>query len=217
MKRILKQLLADGRLEEVARLAEERAGVLGALVPLTFDPDPLRAWRAVEAMGLAAARIATTSPAAVREHLRRLMWLMTEESGGLCWRAPEAMAEIIRRCPGGYADYIPIVVNLLAEMAEEDLAHFRAAVLWAIGRLGPLVGGEITGVLPQVTAALGHPDAQVRGMAVWALLECGLSDVVRASEVLALDDGSVELYEDGNLAHTTVAALAGRVCRSPGE
>ena len=158
MKRELGLLLAEGRLDEVARLARQKTRVLGALVPFTYKPDPRAAWQAVEAMGRAAAAVAETSPEAVREHLRRLLWLISEESGGLCWRSPEAMAEIVRRAPLVGRDYIPIIVNLLVEMAEEDLAHFRGGILWAIGRLGPLAREAVADVLPQVTAALVHPD-----------------------------------------------------------
>ena len=210
MKRMLRQLLAEGRIEAVARLAEERAGVLGALVPLTYEADEELAWRAVEAMGATAARVAERNPAAALEHLRRLLWLLSEESGGICWRAPESMAEIVRRQPEAFADYIPIIVHLLVELAEEDLAHFRPGVLWAIGRLGPLASDEVAAVLPAVRTALAHPDPQVRGMAVWALVECGQSDVVTAIEPLSLDSGPVDLFEQGRLVRTTVGALAAR-------
>lgn len=208
MDRVLKSLLAEGRLDEVARRAEERTRVLAALMPLTYQPDPLLAWRAVEAMGMAAARVAETSPAAVREHLRRLMWLISEESGGQCWRAPEAMAEIVRRCGEEFADYIPIIVHLLGEMAEEDLVFFRPGILWAIGRLGPLARPEVDDVLPLITGALHDPNAQVRGLAVRALLECGRPELVKIDPLLAEDAGEVELYADGQLTRTTVRALA---------
>jgi len=210
LKRILETSLAAGRLDEIERLAEERSGVLGALVPFTYQLDPLLAWRAIEAMGRAAARVAERSPGAVREHLRRLMWLITEESGGLCWRAPEAMAEIVSRRPAEFADYVPIIVTLLTEMAEEDLAHFRAGILWAIGRLGPLAEAAVEDVLPQVTAALEHPDPQVRGLAAWALARCGRAELALASPALTLDQGPVELYENGALTRTSVAALIAR-------
>ena len=39
-------------------------------------------------------------------------------------------------------------------MAEEDLEHFRAGVLWAIGRLGSLAGEHAADVLPAILAAL---------------------------------------------------------------
>ena len=75
-------------------------------------------------MGQAASRVAERDHRSVRDHLRRLLWLMSEESGGICWRAPEAMAEIVHRTPRLFSEYAPVVMSLLHEMAEEDLQHF---------------------------------------------------------------------------------------------
>jgi hypothetical protein len=207
MKHELRALLLEGRLDAVAERSETATRVLGALVPLTYDRDPLIAWRAVEAMGVAAERIAARDPRAVREHLRRLTWLITEESGGICWRAPEAMAEIVARLPEAYAEFVPIVVHLLAETAAEDLAHFRVGMLWAIGRLGSVAVPQLEDVLPAMAAALEHPDPQVRGVAAWALWRVGQGEVVVRCGMLADDGAPVDLYEAGELARTTVGAL----------
>ena len=176
---------------------------------LTFDPDPQIAWRAVEAMGVVADRIARDDPDYVREHLRRLKWLLSEESGGICWRAPEAMAEVIRRATDRFSDYVPIVVSLLTEMADEDLDHFRPGILWAIGRLGPVAADHVPDVVAEITSALiiKHPDPQVRGMAVWCLRQLGQSELLTAHPELLHDQGPVDLYEDGNLNHTSVSRL----------
>ena len=147
MKKQIRQLLEHRDIEGLADLAARKRRVLGLLVSLTFDSDPLVGWRAVEGMGVAADRIAEDDPDFVRQHLRRLYWLLSEESGGICWRAPEAMAEIVGRRPRMFADYVPIVVSLIDQMAEQDLAHFRPGILWAIGRLGSLARdkkGDIT-------------------------------------------------------------------------
>jgi hypothetical protein len=208
MKRELRALLAAHDARGIAELAGRATRVLGALVPLTYDRDPRIAWRAVEAMGVAAERIAARDPGAVREHLRRLNWLITEESGGICWRAPEAMAEIVARLPVAYAEFIPIVVHLLAETTDEDLQHFRVGMLWAIGRLGSVAVPHLADVLPAMTVALDHADPQVRGVAVWALSRVGQGGRVARYGALADDGGLVELYEAGDLAHTTVGALA---------
>ncbi len=209
-RRELLELLREGQLEEVGRLAERRRRVLGDLVPLTYHPDPCIAWRAVEAMGLAAARVSDEDPDAVREHLRRLFWLMTEESGGICWRAPEAMAEIVRHRPELFGAYVPIVVHLLLEMAEEDLAHFRPGVLWAIGTLGDLAVSHLDDVLPSIVAALDDREAQSRGMAVRALERVGRVDLLAGREALLVDDASVELYEGGEPRRSSVGALTRR-------
>jgi hypothetical protein len=191
-------------------MAAQRTRVLGSLVSLTYDADPQIGWRAVEAMGVAASRVAEADPDQVREHLRRLLWLMSEESGGVCWRAPEAMAEIVRHAPEMFAEYIPIVVSLIENLAEEDLGHFRAGTLWAIGRLGAVAGDHVRDVIPAVTSALDDSNPQVRGMAVWCLNEVGRTELLADQPELASDEGQVDLYEDGQLVRTTVSHLAQR-------
>ncbi|HKJ92598.1 MAG TPA: hypothetical protein VJ957_05480 [Longimicrobiales bacterium] len=213
MRRVLRDLLVAGDFAEIARLARARTRVLGDLVPLTYDRDPQVAWRAVEAMGAAGAACAEHDPGPVREHLRRLYWLLSEESGGICWRAPEAIAEIAARRPDLFGDYIPIVVHMILEMADEDLEHFRPGLLWAIGRLGDTAAGEMEAVLPAVAAALDHPDPQVRGMAVRALQRTGHADLLAGRPALLADDGPVDLYEAGVLHRTTVGTLAQRGAR----
>jgi len=206
MKRTLRELLEGRRLDRIEELAAGSKRLLGVLTSLTFDADPLIAWRAVEAMGMAAARIADDQPEFVREHLRRLHWLLSEESGGICWRAPEAMAEIVHRRPARFADWAPIVAHLILEAAEEDLRHFRPGMLWAIGRLGPLAAGD-EDVAAAVIAALDHPDPQVRGTAVWSLGRIGRTDALADRRDLCVDDGKVDHFEEGDLHRTTVAGL----------
>ncbi len=204
-------MLQQGRFDQIAELAVRKKRALGTLVSLTFELDPLIAWRAVEAIGVAAARVAEGNPDYVRNLLRRLYWLLSEESGGVCWRAPEAMAEILRRYPGPFDDYIPVVVSLIVEMAEEDLDHFRPGCLWAIGRLGPLAEEWLPPVLPTITAALDHPDPQLRGTAVWCLGQVGQTTVLAARPDLLTDEGPVDLYGDGQLQRTAIGRLTQRI------
>ncbi|MFC1791615.1 DVU0298 family protein, partial [Gemmatimonadota bacterium] len=112
LKTTLRSLLQDGELEEIAQLATGKKRVLGSLVSLTFDDDPQVVWRAIEAMGMAAERLSPSSPHYVKEHMRRLYWLITEESGGVFWRAPECMAELAVRMPRLLASHIPIAFHL---------------------------------------------------------------------------------------------------------
>jgi hypothetical protein len=210
LKKRLRQMLEQGSTEEIVDLAAHQRRTLNVLVSLTFDRDPLVAWRAVEAMGAAAEQIAEDDPNGVRDHLRRLYWLMSEESGAICWRAPEAMGEIVRRQPDLFGDYIPIIVSLLREMADEDLEHFRAGILWAIGRLGSLAAGEIYAVLPAVKACLDHPDPQVRGMAVWSLGQCEHTELLADRGDLLADQALALVYESGNLDQVSVGELARR-------
>ena len=200
-------MLDRGQFDRIAELAVEKNRVLGMLIPLTYVSDAQLAWRAVEAMGWAADRIAQTDPQYVRHHLRKLYWLLSEESGGVCWRAPEAMAEVVRRRPDLFGDYVPIIVSLIASMAEEDLDHFREGILWAIGRLGPITADHVTDVLGAIVTALDIPDPQVRGAAVWCLGQTGRQEVLARRPDLLDDDRSVDFYMDGQLGRITIGEL----------
>jgi hypothetical protein len=204
-------LLEARQFHQVADLALEKKRVLAGLTSLTFDADPQIGWRAVEAMGLAAQRIAEGDSDSIRDHLRRLLWLISEESGGQCWRAPEAMAEIVFRSPDLFSDYAPIVVFLIREMAEEDLERFRPGILWAIGRLATVAADQVPEVFDAIKSALDDSDPQARGMAVWCLGQLGRGGVVAERPELLDDDGAVELYEDGLLNRTSVGGLSRRV------
>ncbi|MGW8265643.1 MAG: DVU0298 family protein [Longimicrobiales bacterium] len=207
----LLRLLEEGKLEEIAELATVKRRVLGSLVALTFDSDLQVAWRAVEAMGMAVEKLAPSNKAYVKEHMRRLHWLITEESGGVFWKAPECMAECAARLPGLFESHVTIAFHLLETLEEEDLEHFRPGALWAIGRLVHLAREDLPMVLPLVTDALSRPDPQARGMAVWCLGEVGEAGILENRPGLLEDAGPVRLYRDRVLLDTTVGRLAKEV------
>jgi hypothetical protein len=210
LKHTLYELLDRGRLEEIAELAVRKKRVLGSLVASTYDADPRISWRAIEALGVAASRVAEDDPDHIRQLLRRLLWLINDESGGICWRAPEAMAEILWHQPILFADLVPIVTSLIVTMAEEDLEFFRAGTLRAIGRLAVAGANHIQEVIPSVTLALDDSNPQARGMAVWCLRELGRADLLADRSDLLADDEALDLYEDGAIRRTTVSQLARR-------
>jgi hypothetical protein len=207
LKKRLKELLESGDLDGIADAAEQSRRVLGLLFPFTYNPDPLLSWRAVEATGRAAHRIALRRPKRVRSHLRRMQWLLSEESGGVGWRAPEVMADIVARNPTLFEDYIPIISALLETMAPEDLAGFKPGILWAIGRLGPLALEAVPTLRKSVSAYFSDPDPQVRGFAVWSLTRLGAGEFLERMRELREDEGEVTLYEDGRLVSRTVGEL----------
>ena len=161
MKEKLRDSLVNEDYDTIVKFAGHSNRVLSFLTALTYDEDPLICWRAVEAIGLAAARVADDDPELVRIHLRRMQWLLNDESGGIGWRFPEAMGEIIRNRPQQFAEFVPIVIALF-DMEEEDVVRFRAGILWALGRLGPFFPEEIRAALPWIMPCLDDPDPNTR-------------------------------------------------------
>lgn len=211
LKDVLRSLLVEGKLEDVAEMAKKKKRVLGGLVALTFDADELVGWRAIEAMGMAAEGMSASSPAYVKEHMRKLYWLITEESGACFWRAPESMAELGVRLPRLLEAFVPIAFHLLETLEEEDLEHFRPGALYAVGRLAGVLPNDVPPMLPLILKALDDPDPQARGMAVWVLGQVGRTDALKERGGLLEDEGPVRLYRNRVLDRMTVGLLTREV------
>ena len=207
MKEQLRDWLATRSYDAIVELAGRKRRVLSFLTALTYDPDPLINWRAVEAMGLAAGRIADEDPEFVRNHLRRLMWLLSDESGGIGWRAPEMMAEIVRNRPEQFGEFVPIIISLL-DMEEEDAARFRPGILWAIGRLGEVMPDRVKAAVSLIIPCLEDPNPQTRGLAAWCLGQLGAGEYLAGHDALLRDQSPVDLYVDGELVRQSVGQLA---------
>jgi hypothetical protein len=207
VKEQLRDWLANQHYEAIVELGGRNKRVLSFLTALTYDVEPLISWRAVEAMGLAAGRIADEDPEFVRVHLRRLMWLLNDESGGIGWHAPEIMGEILRSQPERFTEFIPIIISIL-DMEEEDAVRFRAGTLWAIGRLGQIMPKAVQPAIAWIIPCLKDPNPQTRGMAAWCLGQLGASKHLVGHETLLEDDGRVVFFADGQLVSKSVAQLA---------
>lgn len=164
MKSHLVQLLSNSQYEDIAALAGSHRRVLSWLTGLTYHPDPVIADRAVLAFGPAAMSIAADNPEYVRSHLRRLFWLVNDESGGIGWRAPELIGQAIAACPGEFDEFISPLAYLL-DMEAEDVDRFRPGVLAALLGVARSQPEKLTFALPLIRECKFHPDPAVRDLA----------------------------------------------------
>lgn len=210
MKKPLQQIrsiLEENDQAQILELAKRNKRILSYLIALTYDPDDLVAWRAISALGTAASWFAVHDLEYLRIHLRRLMWLLNDESGGIGWRAPEAMGEMIRACPQHLGEFIPILISTL-DMEPEDAPPFRPGALWAIGRLAQVVPQALLEAIPMILPCLCDSDAQTRGMAVWCLYQMKATAGMHNREELLSDNEPVLLFQDGFIDTLSIAELA---------
>ncbi len=197
----------------------EPKDVINALFSAIYRPEePLR-WYGITAMGEMVARLADKDMEEARIIMRRFLWSLNDESGGIGWGAPEAMAEVMSRHPGLAREYIHMLISYMREDGEEIaqdgnyLEHetLQRGLLWGIGRLAGTRPDMLLerGADHDLVHYLESPDAAVRGLAARALGLLGRADLAtdRLRE-LARDPEPVRVYEDGRLRETTVAEQA---------
>src|SRR3990172_6418108 len=99
LKRIVASLLASESFpaswESIRHLPGRQ--VINPLFAGFCDRDSLLRWRSVTAMGLVVSRLADENMESARVVMRRFMWNLNEESGGIGWGCPEALGEGMAR------------------------------------------------------------------------------------------------------------------------
>jgi hypothetical protein len=196
----VRTLLENRDLQGIETWTRESRRALSTLFSLTFEKDQLIKWRAIEATGLAAAVVAEQNEERVKDFLRRLLWLMNDESGGLGWHAPEAIGEVVFNIPKLAVEYGIILTSFLKEEPFERGSHF------SLVRIGILQPAAILACAPVLTASLKEKDPAIRAFACQALRIAGSKIPSDALRVLAQDKEAFHVYDfkKGNLQAVTV-------------
>lgn len=131
MKQAVVAALENNDLEKLLALALQDRKVLSVLVRLAYDKETLIGWRAIIAIGRVASVFVRDHYDFLRETVRKLLWSLSDESGGIGWSAPEMLGEIVSADPKRLADIVP----LIAQVYSIEEAVFRPGVLYALRRI----------------------------------------------------------------------------------
>ncbi|MBW2645566.1 MAG: HEAT repeat domain-containing protein [Deltaproteobacteria bacterium] len=199
----------DQTLNELCLLPGRR--VVNPLVSFLCHHDQRIKWRAVTALGVTVANLAEKDMESARVIMRRFMWMLNDESGGIGWGAPEAMAEIMACHERLAEEYVHILISYMREDAN-FLEHeiLQRGVVWGIGRLAQVRPHllQSRGVAHDLPLYLESRDSMVRGLAIWALGLLGTEPARARLESFVSDDGEVELYLNRKLVTCSVGGLA---------
>jgi flagellin-specific chaperone FliS len=99
----------DKAVEEIGRFPARKA--INQLISLLYSTDERMQQRAVTMIGIVVSRLAVHDIESARVIMRRLMWSLNDESGGIGWGAPEAMAEIMTRNDKLADEYHKILIS----------------------------------------------------------------------------------------------------------
>jgi HEAT repeat protein len=204
---LLKSPDLDSALDEISLLP--RRQVINPLFSFLYDKDQNVKWRAVKAMGRVVAELANEDMESARVVMRRLMWNLNDESGGIGWGSPEAMGEILA-CHGGLAnEYAPILISYTREdgnYLEHEL--LQRGLIWAIGRLAQVNADMVQSAVQHLSPYLESTDATVRGLAARIMGLLAAQEAVSKLWGLKNDESQIEVYTDQGLVSHRVMDLA---------
>ncbi len=189
-----------------------------------YNIDEIIRWHSVSAFGIVVDRMARKEMESGRIIMRRFLWSLNDESGGIGWGAPEAMAEIMAKNDELFKEYGHMLFSYMRKDGPEpfqdgnfiELPELQRGVIWGIGRLTDIYRGILIdkGIVADLVPYLRSSDGVVRGMTLWTLKK--LNHVSAESDVLRLmgDHTSLGIYDKGVIIRTTISNLACQVVGS---
>lgn len=161
--------------------------------------EPRIHWTAVRVMAAVIEDLARGDMEEARVVLRRMMWNLNDESGGIGWGVPEAMGETLARNERLAEEF----TNILASYTREEanfLEHvpLQKGLLWGIARLAESRAGLLRTAGPDLFRFLQADSPVLRGLAAYAAGLLGLQEAEPVLKLL-LEDNTDILDDLGDL------------------
>ncbi len=192
--------------------------VINPLFSFLYDRSQDVKWAAVRAMGAIVAKMAEEDMESARVIMRRLMWNLNDESGGIGWGSPEAMGEILANHEGLAKEYAPIMISYTmpnGNYLEHEI--LQRGLLWGIGRLVQVRPHLMKKAAQHLLPYLDSPDATVRGLASRAAGLLKLHEARPKLKSLSGDKNEIQIYKDHKVVNCLVMDLAEEALKGLGD
>lgn len=194
--------------------------LLNPLFIALCHPLELVRWHAVEAFAFIVPRLAEENIEEARIVMRRFLWSLNDESGGIGWGAPEAMAVIMCENEVLRAEYLHMLLSYMRDDGPElfqdgnflELPMLQRGLLWGIGQLC-LCFPELMkekGVAKDLINYLDSPDEEVAGRAFWALSVLEVKIPSEKVQFFSKSDNVITLFRDSQMRTYPVSEIAAR-------
>jgi hypothetical protein len=144
--------------------------VVNPLFSFLCSTDDTLKLRAVSALGQVVAGLANADLESARVVVRRLIWSLNDESGGIGWGAPEAIGEILASHEVLAGEYAHILLSLIREDGNFlELPLLQRGVLWGLARLAAVRPQLLQQAAPYVAVFVDSVDQPSRELAAQVL------------------------------------------------
>lgn len=225
LKNDVLQLLQKGNFAEILPELENYPAnnLLNPLFLALCHPVERVRWNAVLCFGWLVPAMAEQEMEAARIVMRRFLWSLNDESGGIGWGSPEAMGEIMCHNSILRQEYLHMLISYMCDDGENlfedgnylELPLLQRGLLWGIGRLCQEHRSEMIerGIVDDVRAYLQSSDMHVIGLAIWCLGLLGVAAEVDAVHRFEKCQEKIHLFLDNEIKEISVAELARQALR----
>lgn len=182
---------------------------INTLISFLCHLDEQVRWHSVTALGELISTLAVKNSEEGRIVMRRFMWMLNEESGGIGWGVPEAMGEVLTKSSVLDREFNRILLSYIDDHGNY-LEHdpLRQGALWGVARVSEFKPHLMENGAAIARGYLESENQVERGLA--CLIAGYLCDrnALANLESLVMDKTAITLYKGGDFSNFTVGCLA---------
>ena len=199
-------------LSEISRLPPRQ--VVNPLFSFLCSIDERVKWRAITAMGKVISNLAGSDLESARVIMRRFIWQLNDESGGIGWGCPESMAEAMVQNENLAEEFWRLLISYIQPECNY-LEHpvLQRGVLWGVGRLAHSRPHYAYPAAAHLLPYMESADPIHRGLAAWAAGPIAGKEIFPRLEKLIRDQSLLTVYCDGQINQYSVSELAHEALR----
>ena len=184
--------------------------LIAPLMSCLYQTDEKVKWHTVTIMGQVMHDLADIDKEAARVVMRRFLWNLNEESGGIGWGMTEALGEIMAETGWLAEEYSHMLVSYMREENYLELPALQRGLMWGLGQLAMvrpdlLLKNNADGYMELY---LESQDKEVLGLASRNFGILGIQEAAPYIRMFLKIDHPVRLYQDRSIISTTVGELA---------
>jgi hypothetical protein len=187
----------------------------GPLFSYFYSINDLIKFRATTAMGDLGHRLAKRKMEAARIILRRLMWKLNDESGGIGWGSVEAMGEILKLNKILAKEFKSILfsyINPEGNFLEHEM--LQRGSLWGVGTYLETSSGPNEEVIKTLLPFLDSKDPVKRGYATRALFNMDDKNISQIPEHILADNNEIPFFDGWDLLKIKVSLFYSEITSS---
>ncbi len=194
----------------------QKASVVSSLFSFVYNPNPIIKWHAVSGFGILTKILSENDTEKIRIILRRCIWMLTEESGGIPWGIPEVIGEILANNERMASEFSNMLFSYVynSEGPENYLEHtpLRTGVYWGIYRLSqsnPKIIKDYKYIIEQRIS-----EEKNLIIIAYLLLVINKAEFIELKDFLnnfSNDNREVEIYSNNSFQKMTISSIANKV------
>lgn len=194
----------------------QKASITSALFSCVYNPNSLIKWRAVATFGILVKILSINEIEKIRILVRRCIWMLTEESGGIPWGVPEVIGEICANSEQMAQEFNNMLLSYVFESngPENYLEHtpLRKGVYWGILRLAqsfPEKVREFEYVIEQRIKCENEP--VIVGYLMMIIDQANLSELNDYCNQFIKDKRKIEIFINNHFINTNLSSIANEI------